>query len=867
MVKISTKKIFGIILVPLLFFLFIALFPYSAQAGAFCNGLGTDGIIPKQESLNISNSPILPDNGSRIYTINELFTPNASSFSVPYGHNKAHWLLTSGNESIKELIPDLTEEQNKKLFTHGDVGNCVSFGFSPSIQNFSKNISTSISNLIGKLTTTFFDVNFICDPKNPSSSCINLLGAISDEDGIINIFSKGIFLPFLILAFLFVGMYMMYHGMIKGEIRTALTGLLWSFFIMFIGLIVMLNPQQVARMPQAINTTIVGCMVQTLNGENCFESDSINSTNIDKKFASDVCLSQANVKHNNEKIQLTLNSLTCNITKAFTIDRWSNQQFGYDFDELYTIAPSTKTDSKKIEVYPSEKLQGSPEDYCVNMYSDLSPSEISKKREEIKFTNTHKVCNIALAYMANRTNGDFGTKAKMEHIIATATKDTKMWNAFTNHGRDMFGIFSFLGIIFVAISFIPVAIYGHVYSLVATILTAFAPIFCLFGIYPGRGRKIFLGWLETIVSSCLKFMASGLIMISMILIYSTVLKSLGGFMIFVVSFILCAVFINYRAEIVNLIGATNLGGVTVKNKASELIDKKSKSFKDKTKASVGVGLGQMVATDGNALEKVKGFGKGVTEGAALEMSKGNSLVSNAFKQGRRINKRNKVERKNALKEKENKERQEELNQSINQNIENFTNAQNENTKNNQIHHLNNQIENTKTPILQKELKNNLGKIENTKEFNDDSKKEIEKSNKIIEETKSFEKFLENNGGDVKKGKQDYLKEKYNVYNKDLSNKTKQMEKDNVPLEKIKDYKQKEKKRINHTIKEYSKNIEIENDSIKNFNLEKIIEIKDNFNINEIKPTRENKVELPPIDNIIDNKKLNSDDKKPLNMDS
>ena len=643
----------------------------TSEAGFFCGGIGTKGMTPKTQVLNVDNT-LLPDLGNRKYTIEELFGTGASSFGIPMGSNTEHWLGLKGNTIIKDEVGDLTKEQEERLKLHGDTILCATYGFQPSIQNVSKTMATSVASVVKFTTTSFFDNKFICqDPENPSGNCINLLkivgGTEGSDGGLLGVFSKGFFLPLSTIAFIITAIWMIWKGLIKREFRATLGGLAWAIFAFMLGIFVLTKPWMFARLPQTVNTSISACLLDAMNGHSCL--DGFNNGSQQDLLVPSVCVSTSNSTEDyNDEMQLSLNGLTCTITKGFTIDSWAREQFGYSFNELYT-----ENAPKGYENYPADKLQGSPNDYCVNMYSNDSPNELLKSSNPT-FTDVgpdSKVCNIALAYMSNRTIGNFGTNAKMEHIIATAAKDERMWSAFSGEGRDLIGFFNLLGIIAAAVCFIPITLYGHAYSLTATVLVIFAPLFVLFAIHPGKGKKIFLGWLESIVSACLKFMATGLLIMIMILIYSAILSTLPSFLLFVVSLILCFTFITYRKELVEMIGKTSMGGTAVSNKFAGGFEKGRQKIGHVGNSLAGGAMGGAIAgavqnkedgLKGIAKGLGKGAGMGAGKGLAMEMKRGRGTVANMVRQGSQVNRQLKAEKDTFNKERFNaNERQETMN--------------------------------------------------------------------------------------------------------------------------------------------------------------------------------------------------------------
>lgn len=650
----------------------------TAHAGYLCGGLGTSGLIKKvPANINKSDASSLGNVENRKYTIIELFR-NGTDYSVPFGESEGNFFRRE-NKTVSSAINNLTEDQKKRLETLGkdDFGGC--FWGEPLIwfQSISDNIIGVIADFINWVTSFYFDSHFICDPeksdKGNLKGCLDLLGTIGGKSsgdakgGLIGRLAKGIYFPLLAIAFTMVGVWLLYKGIIKKEFRASLQGIIWSFFALFLGIATAVRPWWVARAPFYVNQIITGCVINVLSGGTCDgDPEALKNDKTDQS-----CTAYADGKVLPEQSsQLALSGAACGIVKGFTVDRWAMQQFGYDFNDLYTKNPP-----EGANLYPADKLEGSPDDYCVNLKSSFSANQLKNNPT----TNGVQVCNIALAYMADSISGNWfvtnstpqkNSKSEVTKrllVVATAAKDERMWSSMIGHNRDMFGFGGIIAALAAGFSFIPVSLMGMAYNLTATVLMALAPIFCLFAIHPGRGRKIFLGWLETVVSTILKFFAIGMLILIMLTIYQAVFANIrGNVMIMVTTIILAFTFSMYRKEVTNLIGATNMGGVKVANKMGQAMDKMKDSAIDKVKEGRDVLVGGQI---GGAIEQIKngekermmkaqsegkeykkrglfnrvvtdgitGGARGMAHAAMINAKRGNGVIANATRTGSQLN--------------------------------------------------------------------------------------------------------------------------------------------------------------------------------------------------------------------------------------
>src|SRR5699024_12828572 len=88
-----------------------------------------------------------------------------------------------------------------------------------------------------------------------------------------------------------------------------------------------------------------------------------------------------------------------------------------------------------------------------------------------------------------------------------------------------------------------------------------APLFLLLAVHPGRGRKMFLGWLSQVTSNVLKYLASALFLIVTISLYGAAMANSDNIALtFVFVLILTGALLLYRGEFFNIIVKVDLGG-------------------------------------------------------------------------------------------------------------------------------------------------------------------------------------------------------------------------------------------------------------------------------------------------------------------
>lgn len=639
----KTKKVFKNVSI-LFAFLFIFLMSIESfvqtKAGFdFCTDLGWGFNKTPIDTESI----IQQDTLKRKYTIQELFG-NQIAYTIYTGEGDKGWFL---GETTKEAGKAANETGKKNIEKQRGMMNCMFGGISRSFQTFSLFQAKQWTSMMNAFVTTLFSNNFVCeDANNPKGGCVNLIkitGGTSDSSnsGLIQSLTTGIYKPLMSFAILLTAIYIIYIGLIKRQFRESLQSILWTVGIFMVGTIAFMMPHSLAKLPQKVNNTISYCLVSAMNGKNCLND---NTSGSPSSMVGEECLSEASGSQYATELQV--NSLSCSMWKTFVLNPWSKGQFGKPFNHLYTDKiPDNGTRVTYV---------GKGSDYCVNLYSGNSPRILGS--EQYPSFVKRPVCNLALKHLAMTTNGDFGTPDNWGNLIASVANDKTMWD---NWAPTFFGTRVASGILgsFMAMAgasaIILFSFFGHVYNFSATLLMIFAPIFFLFGVHPSRGRKIFLGYLEVLISNSLKFFASALFILISMSLFSAVLGETTGFQSFLGTIIMTGSLWIYRKEIINMIGAVNMGGQRMSNKFADVLDKtkqKTKNLATKGAMIAGGGIGSKMA-GGN-------FSTGAKDATLRELKRGRGIVSGISRGFDKTNKSIEEDKKNQLKEKERLEQEE-----------------------------------------------------------------------------------------------------------------------------------------------------------------------------------------------------------------
>lgn len=559
-----------------------------------------------------TESIIQQDTLKRKYTIQELFG-NQIAYTIYTGEGDKGWFL---GETTKDAGKAANEKGKKNIEKQRGMMNCMFGGINRSFQTFALFQAKQWTSVMNSFVTSLFSNNFVCqDVNNPKGGCINLIKITggtsnSSNNGLIQSLTTGIYKPLMTFAILLTAIYIIYIGLIKRQFREGLQSILWTVGIFVVGTIAFMMPHSVAKLPQTVNNTISYCLVSAMNGKNCLSDKTSGSPS---SMVGEECLSEASGSQYEAELQV--NSLSCAMWKTFVLNPWSKGQFGKPFNHLYTDKiPDNGTRVTYV---------GNGSDYCVNLYSGNSPRILGS--EQYPSFIKRPVCNLALKHLSMTTNGDFGTPDNWSNLIASAANDKTMWDnwAPTFLGtRIASGILGSFMAMAGASAIILFSFFGHIYNFSATLLMIFAPIFFLFGVHPSRGRKIFLGYLEVLISNSLKFFASALFVLISMSLFSAVLGETTGFQSFLGTIIMTGSLWIYRKEIVNMIGAVNMGGQRMSNKFGDVLDKtkqKTKNLATRGAMIVGGGIGSKMAGGK--------FSTGAKNATLRELKRGRGIVS------------------------------------------------------------------------------------------------------------------------------------------------------------------------------------------------------------------------------------------------
>ena len=610
--KTTNKKQICVLFVilALIFVGIVSLGNSHSSPNAFINACSKMGSNMKRVSPK-NDGYVRPELEHRKWTVEELFRKSVK-FTTYYGEGEGTWLYAEkddrGAARAAEVGLVWPGDIQSTLESARGFGTCT-FGGGDFIPNGIMSISGGVVNLINTSISGLIGEDFMVD------GLAKIVGGSTEDNtgGLIETFVNSLYMPLIVIIVILATITVVYQGLVQMKMREALNNLIWMALAFIIGLALMYNPQMLAGAPQKATSTITTCVLGALNGQNCLTGEVEAPSALTGKECKSYSKTDSSEGNNAD---LMVNGMTCTIWKTFILEPWAEEQFGAPYNKLYTR--SSDIDQNGGSLW-SGLTEDTPADlYCVNMMGIRSIDESLEKGILMNSgDNDSKVCNVALYQLYLKTEmidpsfhqgdgynenlvspdkGDSYDQRWYDIIIPMASSSS--WTNWSGQGR-MFARLgsSFVGLIAVitaSIALITLSIFGAAYKIIGVVLMAFAPLFFLLAIEPSRGRKMFLGWLETLVSSILKYFTVTMLIVVALVLYAGLLANTTGIASLITVIILTVTLGMYRKEIIDIIGASNMGGKRLSDRFGKVLDKRTKGVKEKSRAVAGGMVGGAV---------------------------------------------------------------------------------------------------------------------------------------------------------------------------------------------------------------------------------------------------------------------------------
>lgn len=591
-------------------------------------GFGSKNLITSKISSNA-------DYGHRKYSMQEMFS--ISEFSSFTGIGDENFFV--GATPDKENGYDFKDQ--KETITR-DAGARFWSGLMSNLTNWFSNILLMINDGINELASSIvklsFSSNIFCDKADSTGCMINIakiVGGTSTEDtGIVGSLFTGVYFPLILIGILGVAIWVIINGIAKRKFRETFGELFKVFCILMLTAIFAYKPATFVEMPSVLMTEVSGAMLGSLTENEDFIKNECVTSIGDSSAPSSA------------KAESLVESLTCQMWSTFHLNVYTKEQFGLGFDNLYTTNPPKGVETINIE---------SPlkDTYCVNMYSALSPKGFTEhlmQGKPIDFNDgggneRNQVCNIAAAHLAARVPSNAYRNlsyAKIEDVIYAVSQNDIMLSSYKSSALSRsFPVF--IGIITSIVAYWPIvklSLLSLSFRLGSTLMLTLAPVVLLFGVVPGKPRKLLKSWLGDIASNIFKYVVSFVLLLITLMLYSSMLSNVGIYVALLIVIVVSYSLNTYYKELIELLGTVDFGGTSLQsqglvNKTKDKLEQSVKNAKntmgDATKGYIGGGLGSKMAGGD--------FKSGASEGLKRSLKRKNNLVGNAVREADRMQSR------------------------------------------------------------------------------------------------------------------------------------------------------------------------------------------------------------------------------------
>lgn len=381
---------------------------------------------------------------------------------------------------------------------------------------------------------------------------INKIVAGSDKDGSGGIYQslhQNLYMPLVVLMFLITAGYIFWTGIVKRRVRDAFGSLAKSIVMFFIAIIAATNAQFFTSLPNnavvASQAFIVSAMSEGISGGNnlCKIGEPSEDFTPNDNAVFNTRTEDA-LTFMQEATETIKSSIGCSIWQQFLFKPWVESQFGTDFNNLWANdnVPDWATGGKEL----------GNSDFNAEMVGDAA----------VPMGGGTFMHNWALFHLSTQTNahsfigkdGQYGpytseiandwwriadalsnyeeeeeisydssgsTDVATTIMLPMKTEPSPYWDTWVgaNYNARMGTVLTSAPIAMIGLA-VPMLFAGlsAIYGIGLTLLMAFAPMFFLFGIWPGKGWEIFKGWGQMVVVTMVKrIVIALLLMLSLIL--------------------------------------------------------------------------------------------------------------------------------------------------------------------------------------------------------------------------------------------------------------------------------------------------------------------------------------------------------------
>ena len=519
-------------------------------------GIGPD---TAQYLVNKENQVKTPDGKDVAITAYEKYGMAGMSWTVWSGPEQQSDLDGKGRFAGKQIVNLVGGEKNNAgidKWADGTEPNAH-----PSFFNVNKNCgmpmevgTTAVANFMMNGTSWIVHIaNMTFQAAyESSSSVIDKLNPVIKD--IITGLKDALYLEFLTPIVMLGALWLGYKGLVKKQSTEMATGALWMVGAAIVGFALIANPMFLSSV---VNKTVSLVTEGTITSITTVSTASMAKNG--SGAASNVCKvddtgSSVATPGTGEQPKTasrnTVRMFQCNMWYSFMYTPWTIGQFGHPTSGAgYAKTDYINTDFGKLDK-GTPKLQDFP--------------------QTIDFGTNKVNSNWALYMLDNRVNYPGSDRtAQGRAVVQVASYElyrsdpNNIWKGENAGNRLTTATLSFVSALGAGIMIVIISMSMIVLELGLVILTLLSPLFLLIGVHPGFGRRIALGWLETLVGLAIKRIILSMMLAIMIVFYSIILAASQSMDWLTAMIMVIAVSIGgitYKDQILRMFNNINLGG-------------------------------------------------------------------------------------------------------------------------------------------------------------------------------------------------------------------------------------------------------------------------------------------------------------------
>lgn len=414
---------------------------------------------------------------------------------------------------------------------------------------------TSVGNFLLSVTSWVVNIsNLLFQTATETSSSV-LLTLSPTIVAIVTQLKDALYLEFLAPVLMMGALYLGWKGLVKRSSTEAGTAALWMFGATVAGFAILANPM---FLPSVVNTvvstvsetTIAAITNVALTGNKTSGVSSSNATlctldgNNGKTETSDSSGKTSIVDFNKSQnaARTSVRQIQCTLWYSFMYTPWVIGQYG--------VSPSATDNTLLTDGYPNktgdiDPLVGIPKDIGLGNGTTPGNWAIYQLDNKVNYPGSNKgdqekaMLNVAASqlYKANPNGTWKGTSAMNRVTTATLAMISAL------------GAGAMIAIISMSMIVLQIGL---------VILTLFSAIFLLVGAHPGFGRRIALGWLESLAGLAMKRIVLSVLLAVMLVFYSAVLSASAT--------------IDWLTSMIMVI-AVSIGGITYKDQLTTMFSR------------------------------------------------------------------------------------------------------------------------------------------------------------------------------------------------------------------------------------------------------------------------------------------------------